>query len=549
MPYTITNLDGEYNPSYILTTSTLSTTQSAVDDTSYVGNQGRSYQFTTWNDITSSYVISYTSLSGYRITVVDKILLSGSSLIFAGCLASDFWNNFGNSQFNPPGDKTYLNVCAFDNTSPYRFRKLKNIGTYVMYNSSDPATYEADRVFNLALCGQNLVACGQFNLINTEITGAICDTFTSQASLSSLSSYGPPFTSNISIGQVVLLSAYQLLTKSGQGWLSSRFRATYSGDPATNIAYYTPIDNKWYAFPGSHTNLQGQLRALEVVNNTVYTSGITNGWGIFYHDGTTWQGLANSWVLSTTDPSTYGVVLGLTNDYKNRLIVTGAFSGISGDYKKSFAMRYNFTTGLYESLGNGFQTLGGLGGCFGSFLCGANIVVYGTLRATNALYPTTGAAVNILTYIDENNTMPNFLDAFNYNNIAIYPRGVYSAVLCGYNIVMGGQFLNVNTSYGFLDSYVAYVNNGTIYPFYIPPRGPFTPFNRNWTTTAELSSWEPSVRSVFDYVQMSYSSGTGVDLDTGTELLYNNQAFTCAPGLSVYGNSTYLGASGIVVAF
>lgn len=546
MPYTIAAIEGEFNPTYILQTNTLSTTQSAVDDTQFYANLARNYTYTTWSSATSSYQVATTTLSGYGSTVIDSILLSGSSLIFGGCLASDFWNNFSTNQFNPPGDKTYINICKFDNVSPYRFSKLKNIGTYALYNTAGPDSYGTDRVFSMVLCGQNLVACGQFDLINTEITGAICGTFINSASLSSVSAYGPPFTSNITVGQVILLSAYQLLTKTGQGNILSAFRATYSGDPATNIAYYTPVDNKWYAFPGTTSRTAGQLRTVEIVNNKVYTAGyLENLGGVLYHDGSNWQCLSNSYSMTAN----LGIVLGLTNDYKNRLLITGSFSGFGGDYKKTSIMRYNFNTSSFESLGNGAFLLSGYyGGCYGALLCGANIVAYGGALSGTSTSPYSGS--QIMRYIDEDNTMSDFVNAFTYNSVNAYPRSIYSSVLCGANVVIGGWFFTPTTSYGDVDSYVAYVRGGTLYPFYIPPQGPFTPWNRDFKpTTGELQSWKPSVRTVFDYVTMNYASGTGVTLDTGSENLYNNQALTCTSGLSVYGNSTYLGISGISVAF
>jgi hypothetical protein len=554
------SLSGSYNPSYI----TNSFQQSAVDVDLYFGEEQKAYLTTVYNDSLSSLVTTtaYTFNTDSR-NVIGEIILSGSTLIFAGSFANDINNRFEIINWDYPLDSfNYLNIGYFDSTSN-RIKKFKNIGnfTYPTLSSGISAnSLNIDRVYCLSLCGNNLIAGGSFSLINTEITGfQNLVTTVPYAAIESLSSYGPPFNANIVVNQIITAEQYKLLADNSPSIVyTSWFFPTVSGDACTNIAYYDNNQGKWLPF-NSTKILSQRVRSVAVRNDTVYATGKTDNGAIFYHDGSDWKYLSNSWSMSSLtgnfikystslDPrfaSFKNKMEGLSLNYagyNDRLVYTGIFSGYDSDYRKTGIMSYDFNNNSFINVGSGID----FPGVYTTVLCGTNICAFGPFVDVFGYLNQPRLAA----YIELNGTY--FKSIYNNSFNYIYGTGisVYTACLCGTNLVFGGKFQELDNSSDQNASFVSYIDKlGNYNTYNVLPTGPFSNYNPYKTFTTAISSYIPVVRKVFDYIRMNYTIGTGISGDFTSLNLYNNENILSGDGIATYGTSTYLGISGIQVDF
>lgn len=550
-----TTLSGNFNPSYI--SNTLS--QSGVDTSYFIGDS-----IQTWEETVSFFSPVTSTFFGSFRNIVDDIILSGNTLFFSGAFANDITNKYYSIYWNyPPEQINPINIGYFD-TTKNRIYKFKNIGNFTnpILSTLSADTLTFDRVFSLALCGNNLVAAGKFSLVNTEITG-FQNLFStvpySAISASPLVTYGAPFTTNISVNQIIPLTAYKLLASNPSTILySDYFFPTLSGDPCTNVTYYSQAQQKWLPFIGSKT-MSGRIRDVEVRNNVVYVTGRTDRGAVFFHNGSDWTFLSNTWSMSSLSGnfSKYaGTSLslrltglgnkmeGLSLNYdssNDRMIFTGAFSGYDNDYRKTGIMSYNFNTASFDNIGSGIN----IPTVFSTVLCGGNIAAFGSFIDPNL------DDINkpfMAAYIEPNGS---FFKKFDTNIFYVNDGGycLYTGCLCGYNIVVGGKF---DTFDGVNDnkSYVGFFNkNRNFTAFNVLPNGPFTNTNPFKTVSGELSAYEPVVRKVFEYMPMNYTIGTGISGDFTSLNLYNNDTIQSGTGITVFGNSTLLGINGINVDF
>ena len=363
------------------------------------------------------------------------------------------------------------------------------------------------------MSGSNLVAAGNFNLINTQITSFECTSAINRTQFYTLSDT-IPFNANVTVGQVIHLSAYNLLftslfTNSLPGIC---FTPRFSGDYADSIAYYSSSNQKWNAFPNSTNVSFGQSAyAVEFYNNRIYTAGAYLSGTIFYNDGTTWQQVTPNMAANRNSDAT---CLKLYNDQRGNLIYCGTFSGFNGDLKKTGIMGYDGST--FFALGSGLS---------GTAPYAGNVVLSGDNYIAAGLFDDRIAYCN-------RSTNSNFKSFYNGTNNFASDAYVLSIALSGSTLIFGGYFYNLNsvaTTVGAVDTAGNITNLGgliddNVYNFGPVPRIMLANVPVNYTLASSISG---------DF--------TTIDLQTSRDILGT------ISGLSAYGSSPYQGVSGIDV--
>jgi len=562
--YSITNAIWSINPVY--GTGYTNITANSQVYTLFFNNSSTSPNtsiFTFIRDNAGTIPLTAASDIGYSRSLVNDIILSGNRLIFCGMFQNNVTNIYDSEFYEYPADSSnYTNVAYFDTTSN-RLKKLANIGTFSwpLLSSVSANSTAFDRVYTLALCGTNLVAGGKFNLVNTSITG-FQNLFAtvSSTSLTTLCSYGPPFNANINVGDTLTVAQYKLLIQNPPTIIFNEyFFPTYSGEPCQNIAYYSNSLNKWLPFTNTR-ELPGRVRSIAVRNNTVYTTGRSYSGAILYHDGSDWQFLSNSYTMSSYrnnllnlsgsyEPLLASLAFKMEgthlnySEYNDRLLLCGLFSGYDVDYRKTGIMAYDFNVNSFVNLGSGIN----IPTTFCSVVCGENIVVTGDFENIDGDIFQPAMAV----FLPKNGNV--FIDLFDKDPIThgdFKGSSIYSCSLCGTNILLGGFYQALNPLIDQEYSFVSYVDKSlTLRPFNVQPTGPFSNTNPFKSTTDLLTAYIPIVLKVFPYIRLNYTVNSNLSADFVSKSLYNNEQLIGLNGIGVFGNSTYLGISGINVDF
>jgi len=560
--YSITNAIWSINPVY--GTGYTNITANSQVYTLFFDNSSTSPNTSIFNFIRDNVgTISITAASdiGYSRSLVNDIILSGNKLIFCGMFQNNVTNIYNSEFYQYPADNSnYTNIAYFDTTSN-RLKKLANIGTFSwpLLSSVSANSTAFDRVYTLALCGNNLVAGGKFSMVNTTITG-FQNLFAtvSSTSLTTLCSYGPPFNADINVGDILTVGQYkQLITNPPTIQFNEYFFPTYSGDPCQNIAYYSNSLEKWLPFTNTR-ELPGRVRSIAVRNNTVYTTGRSYSGSILYHDGSDWQFLSNSYTMSSYannllnlsgsyEPLLSSLAFKMEgmhlnySQYNDRLLLCGIFSGYDVDYRKSGVMAYDFNNNSFVSLGSGIN----IPASYMSVVCGENVVVVGDFQNADPLNHLTQPS--LIVYLPPG---PNqvFRDLCDFDKLAL--ASIYCCTLCGTNVLLGGYYQKLDSFNNQEYSFVTYVDKNFNLNFYnVQPSGPFSNTNPFKSNTDELTSYAPNVLKVFDYIKLNYTVNSNISADFVSESIYNNEPLIGVNGIGVFGNSTYLGISGINVDF
>jgi hypothetical protein len=367
----------------------------------------------------------------------------------------------------------------------------------------------------MAMSGSNLVAAGNFNLINTQITSFECTSAINRTQFYTLSNT-IPFNANVTVGQVIHLSAYNLLFTSlfTNSLPDICFTPRFSGNYADSIAYYSPTNKKWNAFPNS-TNVSFAQSAYAVgfYNNRIYTAGAYLSGTIFYNDGTTWQQVTPTMAVNKNFDA---VCIKLYNDQRGNLIYCGTFSGFNGDSKKTGIMGYD---------GSAFFALGT--GLTGTLPYASNVVLSGDNYITCGLFD------DRIAYCDRS-INSNFKRLYNGTPAANnFSSGDYviSVALSGSTLIFGGGFNNLN----FVANTVGSINttgnittlggliDDSVYDFGVVPRIMLANVPVNYTLNSTISG----------------------DFTTSIDLRTSRDSLNTISGLSAYGSSPYQGISGI----
>jgi hypothetical protein len=455
-----------------------------------------------------------TSLSGgssFR-TLIHDIVYSGSNLFFGGAFIYDYTNANNVLNYQLPADPKLqtINIGYFDTTSN-RIRSIGGIGTFVQGSSARlfPAIY------SMAMSGSNLVAAGNFNLINTQITSFECASAINRSLFFTLSDT-IPFNANVTVGQVIHLSAYNLLfTSLFTNYLPGAcFTPRFSGNYADSIAYYSPANKKWNAFANSTSVSFGQSAyAVEFYNNRIYTAGAYLSGTIFYNDGTMWQQVTPNMSVNKNFDA---VCLDLYNDQRGNLIYCGTFSGFNGDSKKTGIMGYD---------GSAFFALGT--GLSGTTPYAGNVVLSGDNYITCGQFDDRIASCN-------RSINSNFKRLYNgtpaANNFGSNDY-VASVALSGSTVIFGGDFFDLNFVANTVGSINSIGNIATlggliddnVYNFGIIPRIMLANVPVNYTLNSTISG----------------------DFTTSINLQTLRDNMNTISGITAYGSSPYQGISGI----
>lgn len=494
------------------------------------------------NNANNWYGIDNTLTAG--LTGIHKcytIVQSGSRLFFGGKLYYDYKNIQRRPDpyyYPPPETLRFINIGYFD-TTVNRMGKFANLGTPNFWLSSaftpiGPNNPRQDSVFAMTLCGENLVAAGVFDLINTAITGFKTLIPITRSNFWQLSDTAP-FNTDFSANKEIDADSFWLLYQnSNTSYISnSCFVPTFSGNVAkSNIAYYHPSNNRWIALDGTTRNITEGIFTVESVSNgsfnTLYAAGLYLSGTVLKYTGTDWVFVANTSLLSAvqipagvpagTKPSMYY----LYNDYVGNLIMCGSFSGFGGDWRKTGILKYNIASDTVYSMGNGFcqgpvvfSPLN-IPECNGVILSGSNYIGIGNSdKRVAALNNTTGNWTTII-----NNTIDTSGDL-----------NLQKLILSGSTLIMSGEFtdtLNANVKN------IAKINNQVI---------------TNLDGGMGNDESDEKITGIFLYHPEAYTANTGTTLSNSPDVLFTNQSFTAGVGVGVYGNSFYVGVSGITISY
>lgn len=502
------------------------------------------------NDATQSWTGVDTRLSGGNTNraFIYSIAYSGSRLFFGGSFIFNYTNIPWKYNYVYPissYSSNYINVGYFDDQPTMNIIKsLKNIGTRVEI-VADSAASTYDGVFNLALCANNLVAAGRFNLVNTEITGFQTTTHINRSLFYQLSDTWP---FNTTLPPLTTIKTYdwaKLYNYIGTQGLpaSGCFTPSFSGDYAKNITYYDNNLNKWVAFPDTANiinNSSGQLNALGVIDSPLnsnskmlFTAGTHLSGTLLYYTGTRWDFIRPSLSSSrhwNANPQCYQ----LYNDNRGNLIYVGSFSGLNGDWKRSGVAKYNgtFTTDSLIALGTGLTGASGHGYCV--TMSGDNYIVGGLFDSKIAYFDINSSTNWKKLYSNTNNSI--FLSSsmsFNsidldINNNKIYLAGDFYFIKDDFDMTRVAQLTSDGTNYSF-----GRIDGNTTVP-------DIETFNRNI----------PQILFVNRVANYTIDSTLSSDFNNiaGLNLRTHLQNFDSGgQGISIYGKSPYQGVSGLSV--
>lgn len=457
-----------------------------------------------------------TSLSGgstFR-TLIHDIVYSGSNLFFGGGFIYDYTNvnNLPNYQLPNDPKLQVINIGYFDTTSN-RIRSIGGVGTRVQVPNGGLDRLPA--IYSMAMSGSNLVAAGSFNLINTQITSFECTSAINRTQFFTLSDT-IPFNANVTVGQVIHLSAYNLLftslfTNSLPGIC---FTPRFSGDYADSIAYYSPTNQKWNAFPnGTSVSFGQSAYAVEFYNNRIYTAGAYLSGTIFYNNGTAWQQVTPN---MSVNRNSNAECLKLYNDQRGNLVYCGTFSGFNGDLNKTGVMGYD---------GNAFFALGT--GLSGTSPYAGSVVLSGDNYIVGGIFDDRISYCNLPT----NSNFQRFYNGTPAANNFTPNEYITSVTLSGSTLIFGGHFININSvanTVGAINTTGNITNLGgliddTVYDFGIIPRIMLANVPVNYTLNSTISG----------------------DFTTSIDLRTSRDSLNTISGLSAYGSSPYQGISGI----
>jgi len=502
------------------------------------------------SDVTESWEGVDSRLSGGNTNrqFIYTIAYSGNRLFFGGSFIFNYTNVPWKFDYVYPISSynlNFINIGYFDDDPTQNIIKsLKNIGTRKqVVADSDSTVY--DGVFNLALCGNNLVAAGRFNLVNTEITGFQTTTHIDRSLFYQLSNTWPFDTTLPPLTNIRVYDWGKLYNFIGtQGFPGSGcFTPSFSGDYAKNITYYNNDLNRWVAIPDSENiinNSTGQLQALEVLDSPLnasskmlFTAGSHLSGTLLYYTGTRWDFVRPSLSSSRfwgANPQCYQ----LYNDNRGNLIYVGSFSGLNGDWRRSGVAKYNstFTTDSLLAIGTGLTGASGHGYCV--TMSGDNYIVGGLFDSKIAFFDINSSTNWRKLYSDTNNSI--FLSSsmsFNSIDLDINPNKIYLA----------GNFFFIKNDFN-MTRIVQLTSNGTNYSFGRVDGNIIIPgietFNRNIPQTL-------LVNRVANYT-VDATLSSDFDNIAGLNLRTHLQNFDSGgSGISIYGKSPYQGVSGLLV--
>jgi hypothetical protein len=443
-------------------------------------------------------------------TFISDIILSGNTLFFGGKFIYNYTNvdNFANYQLPTNPALQVINIGYFDTTSN-RIRSLKGIGTATQVITG---ANRVPAVFKMAMSGSNLVVAGNFNLINTQITSFRCTAPINRTQFYTLSDT-VPFNANVTVGQVIDLSAYNLLftTLYTNSLPGNSFTPQFSGDFADSIAYYSPTNQKWNAFPnGTSINFNGSLQAVAEYNNRIYTAGTYLSGSLFYNDGTQWVDVTPN---MSVNRYLSAECLSLYNDSRGNLIYCGTFSGFNGDLNKTGIMGYNGST--FFSLGSGLS--GDAPYASAVILSGDNYIACGSFDDRIAFC---NRPLN-----------SNFKQLYNGANNFSFDEAVYNIALSGSALIFCGYFDNLN-------SVATRVGTVTVAGDIASLNGPID---------SDITLWNNFMPvTIFANVPVDYTLDSTISGDFTTISLQSlGDSLNTVSGLSAYGSSPYQGISGI----
>jgi len=446
-------------------------------------------------------------------TIIHDIVYSGSNLFFGGGFIYNYTNQDNLPNFMLPDDPKLqvINIGYFDTTSN-RIRSIGGVGTRVQVSSGTGNRLPA--IYSMAMSGSNLVAAGTFTLINTQITSFECTSAINRTQFYTLSDT-IPFNANVTIGQVIHLSAYNLLftslfTNSLPGIC---FTPRFSGDYADSIAYYSPTNQKWNAFPnGTGVSFGQSAYAVEFYNNQIYTAGASLSGTIFYNDGTNWQQVTPNMAANRIQNAR---CFKLYNDQHGNLIYCGAFSGFNGDPKKTGVMGYNGST--FFALGPGLS---------GSTPFASTVVLSGDNYIVGGIFNDRISYCNLPT----NSNFIRFYNGTPGDNGFTSSQFVSTIALSGSTLVFGGHFDNLNS--------VAVVVGA------VDHAGDIT--NLGGLIDDDVYSFNGVPRIMHANVPVNYTLDSTISGDfTTIDLQSLRDSLDTISGLYAYGSSPYQGISGI----
>jgi len=462
------------------------------------------------------------------------VMYSGDRLFFGGNFIYNFTNANNVANFQLPAKSYQVGCVGYFDTTINRIQSIGAIGTFTEQAYCNSAACEALSTFDLqnsvnclTLCGANLVAAGYFKSINTQITGFQALTAMPTSIWFELSDT-PPFNTGILSGQVITVPQYNLIfTNLYTMGLATSFMPKLSGNPAVNIAYYSPTIGRWQAFPNT-TNVDfssGVFLACETYNNIVYATGFGTGisGGLYYNSGNQWNQVTPSISNNCENTSDTPTGFFLYNDQRGNLIYCGSFDSYTGDTAKSGIMKYNGS--VFSAIGNGFDgSPNPYATCAMVTLSGDNYIAVGNFpdkiawinRSTGTtwtkLYNGTAAAAGFITA----------------DTIACMD-------LSGNNMVFGGAF-DLDPATPNTNGVAAITNNNV------------TGMPQDIYGIDDLFALGRLPRVLFANVPVDYSVNTTIAADFTTAILQSHRdTMLTTSGISAYSTAPYQGVDGIII--
>ena len=460
------------------------------------------------------------------------VMYSGDRLFFGGDFIYNFTNANNVANFQLPPKSYQVGCVGYFDTTINRIQSIGAIGTFTEQEYCNSTACEALSTFDLqnsvnslTLCGANLVAAGYFKSVNTQITGfqSLC---TLPASIWFQLSNFSPFNTGLLPGQVITVPQYNLIfTNLFTMGLATNFMPRLSGNPAVNIAYYSPTVGRWQAFPNI-TNADfssGTFTACEVYNNIVYATGFGTGisGGLYYNSGNQWNQVTPSISNNCSSLDPQGTCL--YNDQRGNLIYCGIFDDYTGSASKSGILKYNGS--VFSAIGNGFDGSPNTD----------TIVTSVTLSGDN--YIAAGNFPNKIAWINRS-TGTTWTKLYNGTAAAagfVAADTVSCLDLSGNNMVFGGGFdlfpTILNTT-----GVAAIVNNN------------ITGMPQDIYGMDDLFALTRLPRVVFANVPVDYSVNATIAADFVTVILQSHRdAMLTTSGISAYSTAPYQGVNGITI--
>jgi hypothetical protein len=543
-----------------------------------------SYDFTGTKDVLTINNPAVVNDSGFLsplsenldATIINNFILSGNAVHIIA--AGQFRYNFANVA---PGDNDFINVALLD-TETGGFKKIGNIGTFGI------KAYEM--VFELALSADKLIAVGDFDLVNTQLTGwSATSTLDYQTFGEVLSDFGPPFNNTITQGQLIKPIDWYTIWDSVLWPLTAAFSPTFSGNYVKNCAYYDNKDRKWHSlglenFITTNQAVIGDgtykysyfnkdecgpytLFTVATVGQNLYTAGNFFSGGLAKRDTNgNWSIVRNASGGYFGWPDPDGYFFGESYLYKvNKILfddidtiyIGGRFNDytrqINPQNKRQYCMTsYKISNDTFYPMASAAGTIVPYNADFAQItgieipqvfdiaLSGDLVCFGGNFYPGVRAYDRSRDVVIDLPALTA--IVPLTSTDFNTNSaVLFYPATAFVTALNispTLELVVGGTFTETSSSYFCsigVYSTTDQAYNTVIFNTSIFPKGIFS-----------LLDPKAQISTMYNHYNTYYDRNATTIIMT-PRALYNNEFFSSGTGVKVYGNSPYHGVSGIAI--